>query len=181
MLKRAFKEWAAICRMIDDGRQSVIVRKGGISEAGGEFRPEFDRFWLFPTHLHQAPGSLKADAAALLSQREDEIDLRTFVDVERIFHLDRLDVALALDDLHYWSPETIQQRFHYRKPGLYLLAVRAWRVGVPHRIAKRPEFDGCKTWVDLPEALSIEGSEPVVADMAHQDFARQLRVRLGQS
>ena len=49
----AFKEWAAVCRALADGTQTVILRKGGIAEAGGEFRPEHARFWLYPTHFHE--------------------------------------------------------------------------------------------------------------------------------
>ena len=49
----AFKEWAVICRALAAGRQAVILRKGGISESGGEFRPEHERFLLLPTHFHE--------------------------------------------------------------------------------------------------------------------------------
>ena len=38
MLKDAFKEWAVICRALAEGRQALILRKGGIAEAGGDFR-----------------------------------------------------------------------------------------------------------------------------------------------
>ena len=49
----AFKEWAAICAALGDGRQSLIVRKGGIHEGREGFRVAHDEFWLFPTGFHQ--------------------------------------------------------------------------------------------------------------------------------
>jgi hypothetical protein len=32
---------------------ALILRKGGIAEDGGQFRPEHDRFLLYPTHFHE--------------------------------------------------------------------------------------------------------------------------------
>jgi hypothetical protein len=52
-IRTAFKEWAAICRALATGRQDVILRKGGIVEDGGEFRPDHASFLLLPTFLHQ--------------------------------------------------------------------------------------------------------------------------------
>ena len=40
-LNVAFKEWAVVCQALAAGRQSVILRKGGIAEEGGIFRPEY--------------------------------------------------------------------------------------------------------------------------------------------
>jgi len=68
MLKIAFKEWAVICRALALGRQAMILRKGGIAEVGGEFRPEHERFWLYPTYLHEHRDGVKADATPLLEQ-----------------------------------------------------------------------------------------------------------------
>mgnify|MGYP003343766761 CR=1 FL=1 len=53
MLAVAFKEWAVICAELAAGRQSVILRKGGISEGAGGFRVEHPAFLLFPTLYHQ--------------------------------------------------------------------------------------------------------------------------------
>ena len=45
MLSIAFKEWAVICEALA-ATQSLILRKGGISEEGGTFRPEHAEFLL---------------------------------------------------------------------------------------------------------------------------------------
>ncbi len=52
-LRHAFKEWAVICRALAEGRQAVVLRKGGVAEKTGEFQIEHTRFWLFPTYVHQ--------------------------------------------------------------------------------------------------------------------------------
>ena len=56
-LQWAFKEWAAICRALVQGRQRIILRKGGIVEPGGSFRIEHRDFLLLPTFVHQAAES----------------------------------------------------------------------------------------------------------------------------
>ena len=40
MLKYAFKEWAVVCRALTEGKQALILRKGGIAETGGRFQLE---------------------------------------------------------------------------------------------------------------------------------------------
>ena len=64
MPRFAFKEWAVICDALSRGEQALILRKGGIAEENGEFRPDHARFWLFATYLHQKPDGLKPTAAA---------------------------------------------------------------------------------------------------------------------
>ena len=68
-MQTAFKEWAAICRALAQGRQDVILRKGGIIEPGGAFRLDHREFLLLPTFLHQAPESLIPEARDLLIER----------------------------------------------------------------------------------------------------------------
>jgi hypothetical protein len=53
----AFKEWAAVCTALAAGKQSLIVRKGGIHEGRDGFRVEHGEFWLYPTQFHQKPAA----------------------------------------------------------------------------------------------------------------------------
>src|SRR5262245_58889581 len=64
----AFKEWAAICAALAEGRQSIIIRKGGIHEGREGFRVAHDEFWLFPTYVHEAAAGLIDDAQPLLER-----------------------------------------------------------------------------------------------------------------
>ena len=162
----AFKEWAAVCRALADGTQTVILRKGGIHEDGGGFRPEHDRFWLYPTHFHeQQQAGLKPAFRPLLALVEQTrppagtVELAHVVEVTAVRHLTDLDEALALDGRHVLTADVVRQRFHYRAPGLYVLDVRVTAVP-PVVVPERPEYVGCKTWVELlPEDL-IPGRSP---------------------
>ena len=169
-----FKEWALVCDALGRGEQSIILRKGGIAEAGGAFRPEHDRFWLYPTHFHeQQQAGVKPAYHTLLSDAEADrppagaVRFSHYVHVTAVYHLTDLDTALALDALHVWTAETVAQRFHYRRPGLYLLVVRAFATPEPVAVPEHPEYAGCKTWVELltaPPAGADAGAVPVIGD-----------------
>jgi hypothetical protein len=169
----AFKEWAVVCRALAEGKQALILRKGGIAEVGGAFRPDHARFWLFPTFLHQKADGLKPQYSGWLTTEQQfsrELTLTHYVEVPAAYHLLRPDPAADLNDLHIWSVETITQRFHYRTPGLYVLPARVYRAHTPRTIVVKPEYDGCKTWVDLESTpdFAEDAGTPVLSD---RDFA----------
>lgn len=177
MIRHAFKEWAAICRALGTGEQAVILRKGGIAEVGGTFRPDHARFWLFPTYLHQKPDGLTPAAAATLAEVERDrppaavLRLTHYVEVPAVFRADRLDGVLALAPYHVWSEATVRQRFEYRGPGLFVLPARVYAMAEPIEVPNRPEYDGCKTWVDFGEDRKAGGT-PVLSDEGFADVMR---------
>jgi hypothetical protein len=167
-LSVAFKEWAVICRALATGRQSVILRKGGIAEDGGTFRPEYSEFLLYPTYFHEHRAGIKPAFLPLLEEAEagksepGTIRFTHFVRVADVRHVTDLDAALALDSLHAWTPEVVRQRFHYRAPGLFVFHVRAFELRAPVIRPEKPEYAGCKTWVALDEPIPTDGAMPVV-------------------
>ena len=48
-LMYALKEWATIVTALENGEQTVILRKGGILETASGFKIEARKFFLFPT------------------------------------------------------------------------------------------------------------------------------------
>src|SRR5947208_2895526 len=101
MLHIAFKEWAVICRALAEGRQALILRKGGIAEDGGRFRPEHDRFLLYPTHFHeQHRAGVKPELLPLLDAAEADrppagrLRFTHFVNVAAVHLVTDLDRAL---------------------------------------------------------------------------------------
>ena len=159
MLSVAFKEWAVICAALAAGKQSLILRKGGIAEEGGVFRPEHSEFLLYPTYFHEHRAGVKPEFLPLLEAADaakppsGTVRFNDFVRVESVAHVTDLDTALALDPLHAWTPDVVKQRFHYRAPGLFVLTVRAFRLARPVEVVERPEYAGCKTWVHLVEPV----------------------------
>lgn len=167
MLSVAFKEWAVICAALASGRQSLILRKGGIAEEGGVFRPEHGEFLLYPTYFHEHRAGIKAEFLPLLDAADAAkppagvVRFAHFVRVENVTHVTNLEDALALDSRHAWTSDVVKQRFHYRSPGLFVLEVRTFALPHPVEAVERPEYAGCKTWVPLAEPVSTDGATEV--------------------
>jgi hypothetical protein len=184
MLQHALKEWAVICRALAEGQQALLLRKGGIAEPGGEFVLKHKRFWLYPTWTHQQRAGVRPEAWPLLEQAEAErppagvLRLTHFAEIAGVYHVRALMPALLLAHLHFWSDETVEQRFHYRAPGLYVLPVRVWRAAEAVELPERAEYAGCKSWVDLGRPLPTDGATPVLSEAAVQDLHQSLDLLL---
>lgn len=165
----AFKEWAGICRALAEGRQTLILRKGGIADPGGVVRPEYPSFWMFPTHFHEGGESRSTEGPRELSH---------FAVVQTVQWIDRLDQALRLRPFHGWDDATIESRFHYRRPGLTLFVVRLFAMETPHRLEMVPAYDGCRTWVPLTQPYSTSGARPVLNEEQFTSVSRQIQAIL---
>ena len=176
----AFKEWAGIVSALADGRQTLILRKGGIAEGAGGFVPEHPYFWLYPTHVHQAEQGLRPTGADLdpESSPTGTVPLRALAVVETIHFVDRPERLDALEDLHLWSAETVAKRFHYKRPGLWVLGVRVHARSEPIALAVTPEHAGCKTWVPLDPPLATDGLAPVLDEPEYARLMNRLREAL---
>jgi hypothetical protein len=180
MLKIAFKEWAVVCKALAQGRQAIILRKGGIAERGTTFQPEHSRFWLYPTFTHQQRHGVKPEAAGWLADVEKDrppsgmVRLSHFAVVPGVYHVAGLEPLLMLDHLHVWTEETIRQRFAYRHPGLYVLPVRVYRIPAPVELPETPAYAGCKSWVELDQAVPADGEVPILKDEEFRDVLTRL-------
>jgi len=57
----ALKEWATVVKALENGNQTVLLRKGGILETVSGFKIESKKFLLFPTFEHQELKHIKPD------------------------------------------------------------------------------------------------------------------------
>ena len=172
----ALKEWSGICRALGDGRQTILLRKGGIAEENGVFRPEFPRFCLYPTLLHQVQQGLRDCAPQEFREiLPGSVSLEFYTEIEGCWWVDQLHVVNALSDFHIWTEETVAKRFYYRMPGLWILAVRVYRNEMRQIIPELPQYAGCKSWVPLDQQISLDGMLPVLnqdqARMRHESLA----------
>ena len=158
----ALKEWAVVCRALATGEQTVLLRKGGISEPGGTFRCEHEAFWLYPTRFHQGAESLTPAGAALLNglalpAEPGQVPISLFA---RVLSVQRITDPAQLTpylDRQILSPETVLQRFHYKRPELYVIEVHCTSIPMPFPIRETSEMAGCHSWVELPDAVIVPG------------------------
>ncbi len=181
-LSIALKEWSVVCDALADGRQIVLLRKGGIYESAGEFEVEHRQFVLFPTVVHQKAEHLKESERSKVmpqSAEPDRILIRAAGEVTDIIELrDRAQMD-AIDDAHIWAPPLIDMRFNYRPENpLYLLIVRAWRLPQPVEIANTIAYAGCKSWVPLDQPVRLCDAVPALDDAAFESRRADIRQRI---
>ena len=166
--RHAFKEWSVVCAALAKGKQSLILRKGGVEDGAEGIRIEKPEFWLYPTYLHQEQqpisDALIGGPLATTPVSGSKISIRNYAVVQRADFIST-EVALArLQKFHVWSNSTIAQRFHYRKPGLWAMIVRIFELDKPFEIEQSAEMAGCRSWVELPDEFPTPELRPVLSD-----------------
>jgi hypothetical protein len=152
----ALKEWGAVVHALLDGRQTVLLRKGGIRER--RFDVTRDRFVLFPTVAHAHAERVRDGHTDVLAAGAADVDedagtlvVRAGVDLIDVIATDDAAGLAELTDLHIWKPEHIDERLAFRpKHELQVLVVRAMALPAPVPLERLPEYGGCSSWVDLP-------------------------------
>jgi hypothetical protein len=179
----ALKEWSVAIRALELGRQIVLIRKGGLLDAEGHFAVEHQRFWLSPTKWHQDAKLLKSEHHDLLQNdtppSRELLSLRSWAEVAGSWRLDPEDASTIakLSNLeHIWSSHYIDQRLSYLadKP-LFVVALRVHVLDAPHEVESRPEYFGCKSWIDLHESLSTQPSQPAIDDATFAQHLNAIR------
>lgn len=176
-----FKEWLVVCDALGAGRQSIILRKGGIAEGRGGFQWQRDTFLLFPTHFHQQRDQVTweptLEAASDLA-RPEEIVLRYAAQLEWSGRVNDWTAAAALAPHHVWNEEVVRDRFGYGgETGLSVAVVRVFRLASPSILAMEKRFGGCRSWVDLPEGGALDMA-PVLDDETHRERLKALATLL---
>lgn len=182
-MRFALKEWAVTIEALAQGEQVLIVRKGGIGEK--TFSLPHDRFFLFPTHLHQRPELVTEAGRSLFSEtlarREepDELPLPAIAEIHESFALSDPDELHALRGLHILSEDYATERLRWRpKHPLWAVVLRVWRLEAPPTITLTPELGGCVSWVDLGQDLPEFPAEAALEDEAFAAAAARVGERL---
>ncbi len=177
-LNMALKEWSIVCDAVLAGQQAILLRKGGIYEAAGEFELEHSQFILFPTVLHQKPVAVKAawrEQIKTVDREPEEITIRGWAEVFFIARVPDRAAFDLMDDLHLWDKPLIDMRFNYRPDyPLYIIVLRARKLPQPLKLWLDPQYAGCKSWVPLREPIAVHGSQPVKADVDLMEIKRRI-------
>lgn len=174
-----FKEWRGVCEALGAGRQSIFLRKGGIEEDQGVFRPEHPHFWLVPTETHETEQGLKSEVRRIPSFTADTAQISLLALVDWLVWIEDEEELTGLDEFHVWTQATLRKRFLYRKPGLWLLGVRMFRRAEPLNLAMTAERRGCKSWIPMDDGVPTDSLTPVLddetADLVRQTILSRLR------
>jgi hypothetical protein len=178
----ALKEWSAVVHALLDGRQRVLLRKGGIHEKRFELAAQ--EFVLFPTVAHSHRERVRREHRALLDaaaadSADGHIVVRAAAKVVAAISVQRPDNLPAIEDLHIWTADSVRTGRHDFRPRhrLTVLVVQAVPLVEPLRVARIPEFAGCANWVRL--ALRPALGAPVHDDVVLGDVAARVRDVVG--
>jgi hypothetical protein len=174
----ALKEWSAAVHALLDGRQTVLLRKGGIGEK--RFEVAAHEFLLFPTVAHSDADRVRPEHRDLLDDAaadstDEHLLVRAAAKVVAALPVERPDGLAAIADLHIWTAESVRtDRLDFRpKHKLAVLIVQAMPLMEPVRVARTPEFAGCTSWVQLPVHATL--AAPVHDDAALARVAARVR------
>ena len=178
----ALKEWSAAVHAMLDGRQIVLLRKGGIHEK--RFAVTASRFLLFPTVAHSHAERVRPEHRDLLDaaardSTEDTVVLRAGAKVVAAIEVDRPDALDEVASLHIWTSESVREdRLDFRpKHRLTVLVVQASPLVEPVRLERTPEYAGCTSWVQLP--VNPQWGDPVHDDATLRQTAERVRASIG--
>jgi hypothetical protein len=189
----AFKEWAVTVRALSEGEQLLTLRKGGIREENRHFELEHERFFLYPTFDHQRNNLVRQShhpelrraleegvwtdveppPKALIQdggiEQPDRVRIRAWAEVHDHFEVADPRIVDALSPFHIWTPDYAFKRLRWKRHHpLHVLVLRVYRIPRPVTVRVRPEYEGCKSWVEIDRDLPFEGT-PVIAD---EEFER---------
>jgi hypothetical protein len=174
----ALKEWSAAVHALLDGRQTVLLRKGGIHEK--RFDVAADEFLLFPTVAHSHAERVRPEhqdllGPALADSTETALTVRAAAKVVAAVAVTNVEGLAEIEDLHIWTPESVQaDRVDFRpKHRLTVLVVSALPLTDPVQLPRTPDFAGCKSWVELPLTSSL--GTPVHSDATLAEVAERVR------
>lgn len=177
----ALKEWGAIVSALGSGKQAITLRKGGIHEGEGGFAVKHERFWLFPTGFHEHREKLFPEIVENeVPATGGKVHLKFTAKVEAVRKLESIEQVKQLHAFHFWQPSVVEERFYQGKfEGLYLLLLRVFEARATMTIDYLPEYGGCRSWVDLPVALPMEGLSPSISDEDFEALKRRIFARTG--
>ena len=181
----ALKEWAVVVQALCRGAQLLLLRKGGIAEQDGEFRLAAREFFLYPTWEHQQEAWLQPRYAATFrslladAPQGEELSLEYYAAVTDVWPAPELARMKQLGDAFVWNEAFLEKRYAY-KPQLPLsvLVVRTYRLPHALRVANLERYAGCRSWVELEDALPTRGAIPVLDDVEFERRRETLRERL---
>ena len=171
----AFKEWEVICSALGNGRQSILLRKGGIHEGREGFSFAHDSFLLFPTKFHAQLDHVREGdfSPGREWQVGDKFSVTHYAKALFAITLHDWSQVEALFPYHVYTPPTLKERFDWEGKGMasgsiHLAFVRVYELSEPFELTYEKRFGGCRSWLELPDVPEevLENSMPVLDDRA---------------
>ena len=156
----ALKEWSIICKAMEEGKQTLLLRKGGILEYKKGFEISQKLFLLYPTLEHQSTEYLqsnylqeyellvKGNSSEIVQDKVNAIRIMAKIEAMQEFH--NHEQLSKLEKYHIWNEKYVNMRMNYNpKKPMNALLLRVYKLPRPIPIDVNPEWAGCKSWIDI--------------------------------
>ncbi|MCX6876794.1 MAG: DUF1802 family protein [Verrucomicrobia bacterium] len=178
-----FKEWQVVCEALASGRQSILLRKGGIHEGRHGFSFAHQAFFLFPTRFHVQGDQVREGTVSPLPEWQVGEPVRITHHAEALWAITLTDWTrvAALEPYHIYSAPTVRERFEWEGKGMsagsiHLALVRVRELAAPWEFPYDAGFGGCRSWIQLPAppAQWQQTARPVLDEDALATLADRL-------
>ena len=180
----ALKEWAMVVKVLQEGRQILLLRKGGIAEAGGQFRIQHTEFFLYPTFLHQDKQYIRPEFSSAVDEIQKgeafgQVRIGSYAVVEEAIQATDLALLQKLEPYHIWTSAYIDLRYHYKPENpLYVMLLRTYTLPQVVEFEETRTYKGCKSWVPLDFEIATAGATPALSDHDFHHQAQAIRETL---
>ena len=155
----ALKEWSVVCRALEEAKQSILLRKGGILEYKTGFEISQKNFLMYPTLEHQSKEYLQPNYLQefeLLLKANDSVaqdksnTIRILARIEAIQEFNDETILSKLEKYHIWNEKYVNMRMKYNPEiPVKALLLRVYKLPEPISIDVNPKWAGCKSWIDI--------------------------------
>jgi len=177
---QALKEWAVVCKALEEGRQVLLLRKGGILEYRQGFEVKHEKFLMFPTYEHQSKDHLQPDYAnemenVLADNPPDDTNrLTSYAEVLDVKEISDRSLLQKLERFHIWNESYVNARMDYNpKKPMSVILLRVFKLDAPIHVDIREEWAGCKSWIPLD--MDVAGAKPALDDLRFHKVAAEVR------
>ena len=181
----ALKEWAVAVNALSQGKQILIMRKGGIHRDDKHFRIMHQEFLLFPTFEHQQTKLIKTEfhenLQAVLGKHSARgmVRLAYWSKVTDIFEITQNEILETLTSHHIWTLDYASKRLNWRPNyPLTVALIRVYKIQKPQLIPLLDDYTGCKSWVSLAQAIPLGSMKPVLSRQQYQEKAYVIKQTL---
>ena len=152
-----FKEWQVVWDALASGRQSILLRKGGIHEGRQGFSFAHTSFFLFPTRFHTITDHVREGTVQVMPEWQpgDTIRITHHAEAAWASTLTDWEQVAVLESFHIYAEQTVRDRFDWEGKGMtsgsiHLALVRVRMLDEPWEFPYEANYGGCRTWVNLP-------------------------------
>lgn len=180
----ALKEWNVAVNALANGNTIMLLRKGGIREQAGRFTVAHQQVLLYPTFEHQQPDLLKPEYASQVQvvdsawhpeNMKKNIQISSFAEITNILPVTDESILNKLFFYHIWNEKFVRDRLQWKpQQPVYILLLRTYKLSQNHEIFYRPEYGGCRSWINLDTPINITDLNPVLNDDNYRSLSAEI-------